>query len=273
MPCPFPRPFWDEEAAELALEAGMRGFVIKDHHSPTPLRARSLRDRYPGLDAIGSVVLNRTVGGINPHVVDAQASYGARIVWFPTIHARNHLEVMGGPSFHGYPTGATVETEPLFILDERGRLIPEAKAVVDVSIQHGLCIATAHLGNEERAALVDYAVSAGSDRVLVTHANWEAMSHLDTAGMKELIDAGAQIEFCIWFSKWQQEPPSVLADRIRELGFENIVLATDGGNLWAPNPPEHMRMLMAILLNEGIPAEHIRAMTVTNPARMLGLDE
>lgn len=271
MPCPFPRPFRDEEAAALALEAGMRGFVIKDHHSPTPLCASALRDRYPSLDAIGSVVLNRTIGGINPHAVEAQAEYGAKVVWMPTIHAENHLNVMGVPSFHGYPAGTDLEVEPIRILDETGRLVPELKSVVDVVVDRDLCLATGHVGPEEQMALVEHAVGAGCERVLVTHANFEDIMHLDTDDMRELVRRGARLEFCLWFSKWTQESPSEMASRIKTLGAENIVLATDSGNLWSPSPPEHLRVLISVLLNEGISPEEIRTMTVANPCDLLGL--
>src|SRR5687767_14824846 len=70
-PALFRRPLDDADLAKLAQDYGMRGFVIKDHDSSSTGRAYHVGRAYPDMAIIGSIVLNRSVGGINPHVVQA----------------------------------------------------------------------------------------------------------------------------------------------------------------------------------------------------------
>src|SRR5207249_11562449 len=39
-----------------------------------------------------SIALNSQVGGLNPSAVDLALKMGAKVVWFPTISARRHIE-------------------------------------------------------------------------------------------------------------------------------------------------------------------------------------
>jgi len=88
-PALFPRPIDDTDLAKQALDYGMRGFVLKDHDSSTTGRAYHVNKIYTETEAIGAVVLNRTVGGINPYVVQGALHYGAKVVWI----AEQPLEV------------------------------------------------------------------------------------------------------------------------------------------------------------------------------------
>ena len=59
-----------------------------------------------------------------------------------------------------------------------------------------------------------------------------------------------------------------LAENIRAVGAENIILATDFGlNIWAP-AAEGMRMMVSNLLTMGISEEEIRLMIKENPERL-----
>jgi membrane dipeptidase len=70
-PALFRRPLDDAELARNALQYGMRGFVLKDHDSLTTGRAYYVNKMFDGVQAFGGIVLNRSVGGLNPHVVQA----------------------------------------------------------------------------------------------------------------------------------------------------------------------------------------------------------
>src|SRR5438552_8554340 len=91
------------DVLSLADEAARAGFgaVLKHHSiSTAPLAALA---RACGVTMAGGVVLNRGVGGFNPHAVDALAEANksrtvARdedsiksVVWMPTVHAESHL--------------------------------------------------------------------------------------------------------------------------------------------------------------------------------------
>ena len=70
----------------------MGGFVSKCHHADTSGRAAVIRDLVPPQEAgivYGSVVLNHSVGGLNPSAVMTCGRMGGKVVWFPTIDAES----------------------------------------------------------------------------------------------------------------------------------------------------------------------------------------
>ena len=87
----IPRRMDDLELAAAYSAAGMKGFVIKSHYWDTAGRAFLVRKLYPDLDAVGTLVLNHSVGGLNPAAVEMAARYGVRMVFMPTIDAWNML--------------------------------------------------------------------------------------------------------------------------------------------------------------------------------------
>ena len=72
------------DIAESALNAGMRGVVLKSHEYPTHPVAYTVAQMVPGLAVIGGITLNLEVGGLNPVAVEASANMGGRVVWMPT---------------------------------------------------------------------------------------------------------------------------------------------------------------------------------------------
>ncbi len=86
------------DAVDIAVQAaehGMAGLVFKAHHEPTMTRAYYAQRQVPEVELYGGIVLNEFVGGINPSAVAAALHQGARIVWGPTMHAREHVEDLG----------------------------------------------------------------------------------------------------------------------------------------------------------------------------------
>ena len=83
------------DGLELAKEAkteGMRGAVLKNHQMPTTQLAYMVNQLVPGFQAFGSLVLNRAVGGINPQVVEQQATVKGKffkVVFMPTVDAES----------------------------------------------------------------------------------------------------------------------------------------------------------------------------------------
>ena len=41
---------------------------------------------------VGGIVLNRTVGGMNPYAVENCSKLGGRICWMPTLEARSYQQ-------------------------------------------------------------------------------------------------------------------------------------------------------------------------------------
>jgi hypothetical protein len=55
------------------------------------------------------------------------------------------------------------------------------------------------------------------------------------------------------------------------VGPERTILATDLGQIHNPPPAEGLRIFLRVLLEKGIPADHLKKMVQDNPAFMLGL--
>ena len=98
-PALFRRPIDDADLASHAMDYGMRGFVLKDHDSDTTGRAYHVGRQFKHVKPFGAVVLNRSVGGLNPHVVQTALHYGARVVWMPSNHSKYHADYFDTPDY------------------------------------------------------------------------------------------------------------------------------------------------------------------------------
>ena len=151
-PSLFPRLVDHVEAAEGARAMGIRALVLKEHHGFTSDRIYFVRKLVSGIDLFGGVVLNNAVGGINPFAVDTAIRLGAKIIWFPTLSAKNHLDQMGGPEFGSsmkQQGKSKVVEKPVHVLDPNGHLLPEVYEVIDLIAAHDMILATGHLSISE----------------------------------------------------------------------------------------------------------------------------
>jgi len=264
----------------LALEArqrGMRAVLVKAHEHDTTGRAELVRRQVPGIEAFGGIVLNASVGGLNPDAVDQCIKLGGRMVWMPTLSARHHIGYFGGSHFGTAmrATGPARETTPrgLSILDGAGRVLPEVREILGLIATAGICLSTGHLALAEIDVLVKEARSAGVRKILVTHPDLK-LSKIPVADQKRLAAEGAYLEKDIitMMPAWQSVSLEEMVAGIRAVGPEHCVLATDFGQLHHPVPPEGMRMFVQLLLEQGFSADELSAMVAVNPARLLGLE-
>ncbi|MGH9292040.1 MAG: DUF6282 family protein [Acidimicrobiales bacterium] len=275
-PALFNRHIDDAALAEAAGEAGMRGFVLKDHDSSTTGRAYYVNRMYPGVEAMGAVVLNRSVGGLNAYVAEAAIHYGARVIWMPSNHAKHHAEYFAMPDYPQFGRlRRQLPGEGVTIFEEDGEtLVPAARTICEIVAENDVALATGHLSLAEIRALLSAARDAGVTRFIVTHANW-SLCKLDLEVQKELLAQGATIEYvassCVSPIFWEQQPGE-LAGWINELKGENLVFGSDLGQFAGPPHPEGLRMLFAALLDVGVPFDYLKKMASTNAEKVLGLE-
>ena len=98
----MPRLIDDVSLARRFAAVGMAGFVLKSHYVPTAERAEVVRGVVPGVNVLGAVTLNGSVGGFNPVAVEIAGRQGANTVWLPTVDSVNQRE-----SRSAMPDGAT----------------------------------------------------------------------------------------------------------------------------------------------------------------------
>jgi hypothetical protein len=274
-PSLFPRLVDHVEAAEGAKAMGMKAVVLKEHHGYTSDRMYFVRKLVSGIEVYGGVVLNNAVGGINPFAVEAAIHYGAKIVWFPTLSARNHLNQMGGPAFGSsmqQKAARKMVEKPLTVLDEKGHLLPEVFEVIDLIGAHDIMLATGHLSIPEVRPLIKAAKERGVKRLYLNHPeyliNGTIEEQVELAQMGVYIEHLAIFMYPMWPTKAGIDG---IVEMIKAVGPERTVLATDLGQVHNPPPWEGLRMFIRVLWEKGIPKEHLKKMVQDNPYFLLNL--
>ncbi len=266
----FPRELDEEDVARQAEEIGMRAVLFKSHFTTNADRVYMLRKRFQGVGLYGSVVLNKSVGGINPEAVFSALNLGAVRVEMPTVDSKQHIQKLG----RTYPWSEIKlpETEGITILDGKGELIPEIRKVAELVAAHDAILCTGHLTVPEMFALIEEAKEAGVKKVLVTHAELDVVS-VSKEDQRRMADMGAYIEhsFTPCTHLRQRLDPRRIIEAIEYVGAERCVMSSDMGQPVNPIPREGFRMFVKTMLHLGIAQGDVDLMIKENPAKLLGI--
>ena len=252
------RRFNDIELAREAARAGMGAILIKSHQNSTVERAFLVSRIVPEIRVYGGLVLNETVGGLNPAAVRLAISMGAKQIWMPTRSAENHRR------HHGLAGGISV-------LDANGQLVPAVEEILQ-EIAHSNCIlGTGHLSPQESSVLIDRASAVGIEKLLVTHPEW--MPTFYSSEMQKELSSRGNVVFERCFVSTTHRcgfvPFEVIERAITDVGVDTTVLSTDLGQPDTPPPVEGLRLYAERLRSTGFSQDDIRLMMQTNPARLL----
>lgn len=254
------RKFTDPELAARLEEKGMAGFLVKNHFTETAARAALLQAQFPKLKIIGGIVLKRTVGGFNPYAVENCAKLGGRVVWLPTLEARSYQKKKH-PGMSDQEAAAY-----LTALDDNGQLVPGISEILDIVKAYDMVLATGHVSAEEGLAVLKAAHDKDIQKLVATHVDGAA-DYYTTEQLKQAAALGAMTEHCYFNIQAGHITPAEMAERIRAVGAEQVVLSTDVGQPASPYPDEALSKLGDLLLAEGITPEELHIMLVDNPAR------
>lgn len=267
----------DLDLAREFLANRMRGFVLKSHYLPTVERAKVVSKAVPGITAYGSLVLNHSVGGLNPVAIEIAGRSGCKLVWMPTVDAANETAGRAAGGNEKLPFWAKIQRElaasgiappPISVLDESGNLSDAARICIDLIAQHDMILATGHLGKNEIFKLVSAARDMGVGRVIVTHAEFPSQN-LSPDEQFELASMGALIEHCFTTMHTGKASWEIALKGIRRAGVANCILSTDLGQIVNPGVVEGFAMFAQRLLDSGFEADEIREMAVANTHRLL----
>jgi predicted metal-dependent phosphotriesterase family hydrolase len=132
---------------------------------------------------------------------------------------------------------------------------------------------TGHLSREEVDALVRRCAQLGVNRVLVTHPHFLVDASVDD--MRNWQSLGAYMEFTAVISLPSSpiycRPVVGVADLIKSLDVEKIVLSSDLGLKKAGWPIEGMSEFLELLREAGVGSDDLKKMITTNPANLLNL--
>jgi Family of unknown function (DUF6282) len=267
----------DIDCAREFLAYGLKGFVLKSHYIQTGERAQVVSKAVPGSRVFGAVTLNHSVGGLNPVAVELAGRTGCKIVWMPTVDAKNETAGRLDGGSEKLPFWAKIQRElaaegisppPLSIIDDAGELTEPARRCLERIGKHNMILATGHLGRLEIFALVRAAKVMGLKKVVVTHAEFPSQS-LTGDEQRELADLGAIIEHCFTTTYTAKAPWELAFANIRKAGVSRALVSTDLGQTINPPVAEGFAMFAQRLLDGGFTAEEVRTMAVTNPTRLV----
>jgi len=263
-------------AARTARAAGLRAIVLKGGAFETVTRAAAANAAVPEVRTLGGVVFNWPMGGVNPAAVQAMVDFrggGAervgRVVWMPSLDARNHYRRFGIPG------------RPVDVFDG-DRLVPAMHEVLALCARHDLVLATSHLAPAEALALIRAARAAGVERIVCTHADYDPIA-MTIDEQREAARLGAYIEHAYIgvflgpdspvarFRSWRGTTVEAMAAAIKAVGAERCVLASDMGAAGVGTPAEGFVAFVHALLACGVTEAELDRMGRVNPAALLGL--
>ena len=275
----LPRLMDDVDMIDRIRNSGMKGYIIKSHYFCTEERASIINRIQSDCQAMGSITLNSSVGGVNPTAVEMAGRAGAKLVWFPTCdneHERAH-------TFNGDPNKKLpywariiismkdegIEAPTINILDENGKLKKEAIDVIEIIRKYNMILATSHLSHDETFALVKEASKRGVEKIVITHCDFPTTFYT-IEEQKELAGYGAYMEHC--YTTWATGKVAleVALAQIRAIGPDRCFIATDlGGKNNNVYPDEGMQAYGEKLAENGFSRSEIKKMLVDNPTSLI----
>jgi len=264
-----PRKLTALEVLKRANVEGMGGFLLVDHTYNTAAVAQVLNEMGYGTEVYGSIILNESVGELNPAVVEAAIRLGARQIEMPTYSARSHKEKYGDDQkIFPYQTGPT----GCYILNDRGRLHPEVEEILQLLKGSHCFLGTGHLSVPEIEVLVGRA-SELHLKVLVNSVSLD-MIDMPLSSQKRLAADNIFLEhdYTAFTDIVRKKTPiEAIVEQIRQVGAERCVIASDAGNPNIPDPVAALKDFIRRLLNNGITESEVNLMTRETPRLLLGI--
>jgi hypothetical protein len=265
----------DLEAAQLAAQAGMKGFVLKSHMWPTIGRVYQLRNQIKGFEVWSSMTLNPSSGGFSLWGIESALKQGIKMIWMPTYSAKNDLQRGGFSGFvkkHLSTFSRADVKDGLTVFNDSGEIDQKVKEILALAKEYDVCISTGHLSPEESLAIGREAKKMDIRKIIFGHPDSKAVG-----AQMEHIRAMAEMKFFVEFTFlgllpafWRISIQEV-CKRIKEVGAERSILTTDAGFEWPPPHSEMMRMFISSLLTQGITGDEIEMMVRKNPSELLNV--
>jgi hypothetical protein len=253
-----PRKLTEFAVGQAAKQACMKAVIIKNHVTPTTLRARLISEMLD-FPVFGGLVLNRPAGGLNPSAVEVELKLGAKEIWLPTISAVAQVQLNKGNL-----------AKAVHVTDEHGNFPPALIEVMDLIAKAGAILGTSHLAPAEVEKVVCLARQRKVEKIVITHPeNDPPMMPLDM--QKRLALQGVFFERTFVSTLPPRNmTPEILAGHIKAVGADSTIMATDLGQAENEEPVEGFITFMKTMMALGIPADQIATMVQKNPAQVLG---
>lgn len=264
-----PEDGWLPKAERL----GMRAVVLKSHLWPTVSIVPYVERLYTGpVRVISSITLNGASGGVDMWSVEAAYHQGARTVFLPTWSSVNDRENGG---FHRRLADAFEWFDPdrlcrQRIVDADGKPLDEIRDLVRFCHEHDMVLATGHVSPQESLAVAEEAAAVGFERLVLSHPFSNSVrAPLDA--VQRVAELGGYAEICWTNIAPGRLDPADVVGRIRTIGVDHVVVATDYFTAASPEPPDLLRLTLGTLHDAGLEPAEIHRVAAENPAKLLGL--
>ena len=265
------------DAADMlkqAATAGYRGFLVKDHYFPSCMGVKMVQEHCDsqGVEIYSSMCLNNSVGLFNLMALDAAINMGAKIIYFPTVSSKNHIDHHKG-NFVGSGKMSVPET-PVVYVDENGVMDPAAVECLKLIAEKDVVLGTGHGTAWEIDHLVEKALEVGVKRILVNHPQFHIGASYEQMTKWAKLGAYIEMNVCVFTSgsKLGSLDDQVIADMLKAVPLEQMILDSDMGQNGNGSPVEGMYRFIRLLMDKfGLSEEDINLIAKTNPAKLLGV--
>jgi len=245
------------DLGRTAAEHNIVGLVLKSHSLNTVSAAALVERAWPTVRAAGGVALNCAAGGINPLAVEASIAAGGKVVWFPTQDAENDRRRSGIP-------GPSVT-----LVNGDGGLTDDVHEVLRLCAEADQVVCSGHLEPAQTEQLFSAAQHHGVERFVISHPDHRNVD-MPPSLQQELSARGAWIERIIPRLDTSTIGLDELVERIRAVGVERNLLASDLGQPQNPVPPEGFRGFVEALATAGLTWEQLETIGCRNACTLLG---
>lgn len=266
------------DAAKIAKQRGMRGFVFKTHQDPSSAGVAYLVRKHgtPGVEVFGRMAQNLSTGGINvaalEHFTQIKGGWG-RIVEMPTRDSEFRARTENPDTLAKTRPWILLQppTAPKYVsVSRNGELLPEVKYFLEVMAKlrtvdsnGALALATGHASPEEHLLLAREGRRLGM-QVVLTHPR-------EIPQLEEAAKLGAYIEITVGPVTRNEQGARAAAGWIRRVGPGSVILSTDCGQMGNPLPPDCIALAARALRKQGVTDRELDVMLKENPAKLLGL--
>jgi hypothetical protein len=263
------RKFTALEALKLTSSEEMAGFLLLDHTYNTAMVAQVLNELAYKAKAFGSILLNESVGGLDPNVVEVAIQLGTKQIQMPTYSSQNHKEKYGDDQ-KIFPYQK--KSKGVRIIDGQGKLIPEVEEILQIIRNSNSFLGTGHLSIEEIVKLVKRAKEL-KVKVLVNSVSTD-MVDIPADIQKQLADENIFMEHdyaVLTDIVHKKTPIESIVRQIRTVGPERCVIATDAGQPSNPDLVSALRDFIQGLTASGIRENELDLLARKNPKCLLGI--
>ncbi len=282
--------------AKLASMAGMRGLLYKSITGGNRRPANSVRalleelkpwceeNHVTPIQAWAGYGIARGAGIASPAEVKKEIEDGVRAIWMPIANSATTLHKIGGwTSMWDKDAPPRVHSDPLpwefslevgqYTLGSDHKLKPAIREIFKIVADTGVAVSFAHASHAEIYEMANEVQRLGIKRAFVDHP-FSPFVDLSIDQMKELTSAGIYMNFTYdELSPLLGIDPARMYEAIRAIGTSKVTLSTDAGEPLFPNSIECMRLIRGHMRAFGLSEEELKEVSVTNPAKIVGLIE